>query len=158
MAIWYSTVPVWFNFVSSICIYSVTFTTIHYSCTTHSSISVLSVISDMRNLCVSKWQINIFKVLNVLVWKTAKIIIWTKFLYSFVFNACIDGSFWTHVCKLDAMTQNLEKNIIIIICGHCKNIFKIFMDHGIYRSGNVKCWNKLISKDNISVHIYLIFK
>ncbi len=75
MAIWYSTVPVWFNFVCSICIYSVTFTTIHYSCTTHSSISVLSVISDMRHLCVSKWKINIFNVLNVLVWKTAKIII-----------------------------------------------------------------------------------
>ncbi len=60
-------------------IYLVTFTTIHYSFTTENSISVLSVISDMCMLKVTKWQINIFQVLN-------EIIILTKM---YLFFYCI---------------------------------------------------------------------
>lgn len=65
MAIWDGAVPKWFYCVSFIFFYLVTFTTINYRYTTvQFQCYGLSV---MCMLCPTKWLINIFQVLNVLV-------------------------------------------------------------------------------------------
>ncbi len=57
-------------------------------------------------------------------------------LFFCFFHGCIDGSFLTHVCKLDVVTQNLEKKYIYKFVVIVKRYFEYswimeFVDQGI---------------------------